>query len=60
MLACKQHWFMLPMLIRQAVMTTYRGGDGVATRSYVRAVTQADDYWKSRGVWKPGIPSTGG
>lgn len=60
MLACKPHWFMLPVLIRQAVMSAYKGGAGVTTMGYVRAVTQADEYWKSKGVWKPGTPQAGG
>lgn len=59
MLACKPHWFMLPNLIRQAVMAAYQGGAGIATRAYVDAVTKADDYWKSKHVWKPGVPQGG-
>lgn len=53
MLACKPHWFMLQPFLRQRIMAAYRGGAGVASRSYVAAVTDADSVWKQKGVWKP-------
>lgn len=56
MLACKPHWFMLPMWIRNEVNDAYK--NGVANKWYVEAVTKADDFWKARGIWKPGVPST--
>jgi hypothetical protein len=49
MLACRNHWFILPRPLRDAILTTYRGGDKPA---YVANVREADKVWAELGVGK--------
>ncbi len=51
MLACRNHWFMLPVPLRDAILLAYRGGDHGA---YVANVREADRLWREAGVWRPG------
>jgi hypothetical protein len=48
MLACRNHWFMLPVELRDAILVTYRGGDREA---YVANVHEADRLWLEAGVF---------
>jgi hypothetical protein len=50
MLACRNHWFMLPTPLREAILTTYRAHDRA---SYAANVREADRLWQRAGVWKP-------
>lgn len=51
MLACKPHWFQLPLAIRNEIWRTYRKGQEVdksPTREYMAAFQKAQDYWEER------------
>jgi hypothetical protein len=54
LLACKEHWFMLPKRLRAAIYETYRSGN---PRAHAENVSQADKLWQAAGLWKPGVPS---
>jgi hypothetical protein len=53
MLACKEHWAMLPSSIRTAVLNSYRGRQW---QDYGLNVAAADAFWQIKGEWKQGEP----
>jgi len=52
-LACRQHWFMLPIELRRAITHTYLAHK---MRAYVENVTEAERIWKEQGVWRGAAP----
>lgn len=58
MLACRDHWMMLPVALRNSINAAYRakGRDRKAARDYLDYISAADAFWKHKGVWLPGIP----
>lgn len=49
MLACRNHWYLLPVPLRNAILLTYRGGN---KRAYVENVRSAEKVWQDMGVWR--------
>jgi len=48
-LACKRHWYGLPLPIRQAVLKAFRRGLGVGTPEHNAAVNTAIRVMNARG-----------
>jgi hypothetical protein len=49
MLACRKHWYALPLVLRNAILLSYRGSDREA---YVAHVREAERVWQELGVWR--------
>lgn len=47
-LACRNHWYVLPRPLREAILSAYRAGNKPA---YVENVRSAEKIWKETGVW---------
>lgn len=52
-LACKEHWFMLPVPLRLAIISTY---SKKKWKAYADNVKQADELWQKAGLWRKGVP----
>ena len=48
-LACRNHWYVLPRPLREAILTTYRAGN---KHAYVANVRSAEQVWREIGCWK--------
>ena len=53
MLACNEHWKLLPQPLRLAIVSTY---GKCAWKAYAENVRQADKLWQDAGLWKAGEP----
>lgn len=54
-LACYAHWIMLPVPLRLEIKRTYKARKW---REFAVEVGKADEFWKARGIWKPGVPKS--
>lgn len=54
-LACFEHWTMLPTALRSDIRREYIAR---RWRDFARKVTLADEFWRARGIWKPGVPKS--
>jgi hypothetical protein len=51
-LACFEHWTMLPRQIREDIRREYKAK---SWREYAAHVRLADTFWRERGIWKAGV-----
>lgn len=49
-LACRNHWYVLPRPLREAILSTYRAGAAQRT-AYVENVRAAEKVWREIGCW---------
>ena len=54
MLACREHWALLPQSLRNEIILAWHDH---RLRDYAVNVRQADRIWQDLGIWRPGVPS---
>ena len=49
MLACRSHWFQLPLELRNAVWKVYQPGQEITktpSKEYLAVIAQVQEYWR--------------